>query len=307
MTYAQKLLHIKSALILVLSLTFYAPGCTPEASHKNAIPERVISMAPSITEILFELGLGEKLVGVTRYCDYPKAAAAISRVGGVMDPNYEEIVALKPGLVILLSSHHDAVQKLRKLGIKTLGIPHETITDIHRSIELIAATCGVPDKASVLINSINTRAEALQGSIKTRYRPRVMICIGRDTSTGAMSGIYIAGRGNFYDEIIKAAGGMNAYRDTTIAYPQLSAEGIIHINPDIIIDLSACMQNYPEKISDLARHWDRLRPVTAVQTGRVHCLSGTYSLRPGPRYVQFLEELARLLHPEVFKGDAFNE
>ena len=134
-----------------------------------------------------------------------------------------------------------------------------------------------------------------------------MICIGRETSTGDMTGLYIAGRNTFYDEIIKAAGGMNAYRDTTIAYPQLSAEGIIHINPEVIIDLSACMQNDPAKTSELVRHWDRLRPVTAVKTGRVHCLSGTHALHPGPRYVQFLEELARLLHPEAFKGDRVHE
>ncbi len=120
-------------LLLALALIFTANGLM--ASEKSGLnPQRIISMSPATTEILFALGQGSKVVGVTRYGDYPEAATTIARVGGFMDPNYEEIVALKPDLVILLTSHRDVKDELEKMHIRTLATPHETIADIHQAI-----------------------------------------------------------------------------------------------------------------------------------------------------------------------------
>ncbi len=288
-----------SGILLVL-LLFSTTGSL--AAEKPAgIPQRIISLSPCTTEILFGLGLGDKIVGVTRYCDFPEAAKTIAKVGGFLDPNYEEIIALKPDLVILLTSHRDAKRELEKMRVKTLTTPHETISDIHESIRLIGKACGASQKATEMVADLNRQSEAVRQAVKKCPGTRVLICIGRDFDSGELAGMYMAGRNNFYDEIIHAAGGVNACFDKSVAYPQFSAEGVIELNPDVIIDLASHIKPGGKTAKEIACQWKQLRPVTAVREARVYVVVGNHALRPGPRYVQFLEELARLLHPEVFK------
>jgi iron complex transport system substrate-binding protein len=274
----------------------------PVYSVEDATPtlQRIISMAPSTTEILFELGLGDKVVGVTRYCDYPPDATAIAKVGGYVDPNYEEILSLQPDLVILLTSHQDAKRELTKMGIRTATIPHKTVGDIHEAILTIGETCHARKEATALLKEIDRRAEAIRRKVKDKPTPSVLICIGRDTESGQLAGMYMAGKKGFYDEIIEAAGGRNAYEDEAVAYPQLSAEGVIELNPDVIVDLASHINPNGKTADEISSQWDRLRPVAAVRGGRVHVILGNHALRPGPRYVQFLEQLARFLHPDAF-------
>jgi iron complex transport system substrate-binding protein len=285
-----------TACAIALLVSSAAPAQEP--------PRRIISMAPSATETLFALGLGDKLVGVTRYCDYPPKAKEISSVGGYVDPNYEQIVALKPDLVILLSSHVDAQRGLEKLGIETLVVPHATVNDIHKAILRLGAACGAKEKARDLVQGMERRIEAVGHKVKGMPRPRTLICIGRDTQTGQLAGMYIAGRHEYFDEVLELAGGVNAYRDERVAYPQVSAEGIISLNPDVIVDLVGELNPEGKTATEIATQWDRLRPVQAVRHDKVHVIVGDHALRPGPRYVRFVEELARLLHPEAFAEDA---
>ena len=260
-------------------------------------------MAPSTTEILFELGLGGNLVGVTRYCDYPEAAKDIAQVGGYVDPSYEAVVALKPDLVILLTSHRDAERELTALNIPTLVTPHDTIADIHEAIRLIGEACGRPDQAQAMVKSFANRTKAVRKAVKGKPKPRVLICVGRDTESGQLAGMYMAGRKGFYDEIIELGGGLNAYRDEKVPYPQLSAEGVIQLNPDVIIDLVSEINPKGKTPKEIAAQWNQLRTVAAVREQRVHVIVGSYALRPGPRYVGFLHDLARLVHPECLKED----
>lgn len=286
--------------LLTLSVVFASVAAA------SGPPARIVSMAPSTTEILFALGLGGKVAGVTRYCDYPEAAKSIAKIGGYVDPSYEAIVALKPDLVILLTSHQDAERELAKLKIPALTIPHETVSDIHKAIREIGDACGAADKASALLVSLEERTGAVRKTVKHRPKPRVLLCIGRDAESGQLAGMYFAGRNGFYGEIIEMAGGVNAYQDTGVTYPQLSAEGVIQLNPDVIVDLASDM-NACGKAPQIAAQWDSLRTVNAVRGKRVHVIAGNHALRPGPRYAQFLEELARLLHPECFAKEPARE
>jgi len=295
----------RSRLIFLLAgLPLLAAWCLPALADT---PERIISMAPSTTEILFELGLGSRVVGVTRYCDYPEAAKDITKVGGYVDPSYETIVALKPDLVALLTSHRDVERALAKLGIPTRMLPHETLSDIQEAIHTIGEVCGVPKSAATLLESFTCRSNAVQEAIQGSPKPRVLLCIGRDTGADQLSGIYIAGRNGFYDEIIALAGGVNAYRDVTVAYPQISVESIIRMNPDVIIELVDYLPPNGKTAEELTAQWRQLHTVTAVRKHRVHLITGMHALRPGPRYVFFLEELARLLHPERFREESSDE
>jgi iron complex transport system substrate-binding protein len=282
-------------------------GCAP-AEPERGQAQRIISLAPSTTEILFALELGDCVVGVTRYCDYPASADKIAKVGGYVDPNYEEIVALKPDLTILLTSHRDAKAELQKLGLRTLSTPHETIGDIHEAIRLIGEACNRKKQADTLLDRLTRRTQTVQKAVQGEQRPRVLICIGRDTRSGRLSGMYMAGRHGFYDEIIQMAGGVNAYDNEPVAYPQVSAEGVLQMNPDVIVDLVSPMIDPGEKArEDIEKQWRQLRMVAAVRTGRVHAVVGIHALRPGPRYAEFLEQLARLLHPDAFPKDDTDE
>lgn len=278
-----------------------ALACAPIARAGDpSPPKRIVSMAPSITETLFALGLGDCVVGVTAYCDYPPEAKNIAKVGGRMDPSYEQIVALQPDLVVLLDSHTDAAEQLRRVHVETLSVPHQTITDIHTAILRIGKACGAQQGATALVEKMKRSHARIEKAIGNRKRPRVLISIGRDTASGNLAGLFAAGRHSFYDEVIEAAGGVNAYADETVAYPQLSPESIIQLAPDVVIDLASFVKSREASVEEIADDWDALPTVPAVRNGRVHVIVGTYALRPGPRYVRFLEELAALLHPEAF-------
>jgi iron complex transport system substrate-binding protein len=270
-------------------------------------PARIVSMAPSTTETLFALGLGDRVAGVTRYCDHPPAARKIARIGGYVDPSYEAIVSLNPDLVILLTSHREARPELAQMGIRTLTIPHKTIGDIHESIGLIGNACGAEDRAHALLAEFEERTARVRHAVQGLDRPLVLVCIGRDTGSGQLAGMYMAGHEGFYNEIIDLAGGVNACRDEQVPYPQLSAEGVIRLNPEVIVDLVSNMNPAEKSTAEIRKQWNRLRTVTAVRKERVHVIVGNHALRPGPRYVEFLKQLARLLHPGAFAGETPDE
>ncbi len=276
--------------------------CGLSTAASEPVPARILSMAPSTTEILFALGLGDRVVGITRFCDFPPEAQSLPRVGGYMDPNYEQIVRLQPDLAILLDTHKDVDRQLNRFGLHTLLIPFATIADIHASIDMIGNACGAAPAAKKMLSSLQQRQKQVQRATAKRQpekKPRVLICIGRDHAKGSLAGLYIAGRNSFYDELLEWAGAVNAYTDTRTPYPQISVEGLLHLNPDIILDL---IQTVPEhrSLADIRSDWASLASIRAVQQGQVHIITGDDALRPGPRYIRFLEQLADLL--EAYAG-----
>ncbi len=290
--------------LLILSCQLHA---AQSDSVGSAHPRRIVSLAPGTTEILFALGLGDRVVGVSRYCDYPPSATTIPEVGGYFDPSYEKIVSLEPDLTILLTSHRAAKAELEKLGLQTLTTPHETVADVHEAIGLIGEACGAERAADSLSTQLSRRSETVQRAVAGRDRPRVLVCIGRDTESGQLAGLYLAGNDDFYDEIIELAGGVNAYENASVAYPQVSAEGVIQLDPDVIIDLVSDMIPGNKKPEEIERQWYQLPTVSAVRNRRVFVIVGNRALRPGPRYVEFLEHMAELLHPDAFDGSGTRE
>jgi iron complex transport system substrate-binding protein len=298
------LLAVLLVVGIILTVVWLGPSTLAPARKQHADmdrPARILSMAPNITEIVFALGLGDRLVGVTRYCDYPPAAREIARVGGYVDPNHEAILSLRPDLVILLSSQTQSRAELTQLGLRALTVPHRTTEDVHDAIRRIGSACGAEDRAKTLLDDIEKRTAAVTRAVVGRTRPRVLMCIGRDTGTGQLGGLVVAGRGGFHDEIIRQAGGVNACRDEQVEYPQLSAEGVIRLNPEVIVDLVTPDNPDGKTPAEIRQQWSRLRTVKAVGEGRVYVIVGRYAFVPGPRYVAFLEELARLLHPQEKK------
>jgi len=266
------------------------------------MPQRVVSLSPSVTEIVFALGAGERLVGVSRYCDFPEEVSRLPRVGGFVDPDYETIVSLKPELVILLSSQRIAQRELEKLKIFSVMVPHRTVEDVETAILKIGRLLGVDERGRQLVNRIRSRAGAVRDAVTGLPRPRVMLCIGRSMSAPGSGPVYVAGKDGFYDRMIAMAGGENVCREERVAFPQLSAEGVIRLDPDVIVDLVNIQGRPTQSPGELVAQWQCLQNVKAVRTGKVFVLTDTRSLRPGPRYVEFLEQLVPMLHPELTDG-----
>lgn len=262
--------------------------------------QRIISLAPSITETLFALGLEAQIVGVTRYCDYPQKALAKPKVGGYLDPNMEAMVALRPDLVITFPGHQTLTPRLEQLGVATLQVQHQKLTDILDSIRIIGTATDKEAEAKALLADLRSRMEEIKAKIAGLSRPRVLVVMGRPIGS-PLKKIFVAGTGDPYDEMIRIAGGTNAYQGDFIRVPPLSAEGIIHLNPEVIIELVSNQEVQKKGWSDttLLQDWAGLPMVSAVKTGRIHLFADDFDTVPGPRFILTLEKMAQVIHPEV--------
>lgn len=260
--------------------------------------ERIISLAPSITEVLFTLDLGDRVVGVTRYCRYPPEALHKTKIGGYFDQNYEVIIRLHSDLVIMLPEHELAQKHLQSFGVKTLMVNHDNISGILNSILTIGNTCDVGAKALKIVKDIEDRMNRIKNKTNGLPQPQVMISVGRDVGSRCLTYVYVAGKNTFYDDMIILAGGVNVYDGKTIHFPRVSVEGIYQFNPQIIIDM---IPDIPEKWNKetLLAEWNTYSILDAVKKKRVYLFEQDYSIIPGPRFILLLEQMARLIHPEV--------
>lgn len=261
--------------------------------------KRIVSLAPSITETLFALGLGDNVVGVTRYCKYPLETAKIKKVGGYSDTNYEAVITLQPDITVLLQEHGSAGKHLNELGLRTLPVNHKNISGILESIKTIGKACGAEKKADEILEQINEKVSFVTNKTKKLPRPKVMVTVGRNMGSGSLKDIFISGKDGFFDQMIKLAGGINAYVGDTVVFPSVSGEGIMALNPQVIIDM---IPDFNEKGWDEEKAldiWQNLPGVEAVKNRRVHIFGQDYVAIPGPRFILILEQMARVIHPEV--------
>ncbi len=278
-------------------------GCGGEDSVPAAVvpsPERIVSMSPALTETLFALGLGDRVVGVTRFCLYPEEAVGIPKVGGYLDPNWEAIVTLEPDLVVLMESHSGAMSRLSGLGIRSVRVNQQKIADILASFQQLAEVCGVPDRGEELRAEVEQRLERIRKAVLGRSQPRVLVSVGRAPGSGRLSTVWGVGPGTFLDDALRLAGGVNAVPGGVAgAYPEISTEGLLHLDPDDILDLIPELEGSGMAVEAALADWQSLGAVRAVRQGRVHVLGRHCLSIPGPRVAEVVETFARVLHPEV--------
>jgi iron complex transport system substrate-binding protein len=249
--------------------------------------------------VLFELGLGERVVGVTSFCKYPPEAERIREVGGYLDPNYEAITALRPDVVVLRKEFGEAEKRLEGAGIRTIVVDHKDIEGIVESFGIIGRECGAVARAGEIAADLRARMELIRGRTEGGATPKVMVCVEREMGSGTISGVIAAGRDGFYDELIRIAGGVCAFRDTGIAFPSVSTEGILNADPDVIIEFVPDLEERNLDEETVRKDWQALEGVSAVRAGRVHVLTEDFMVIPGPRFVRIIEELAGIIHPEM--------
>jgi iron complex transport system substrate-binding protein len=240
---------------------------------------------PSLVETLFALGLGDRVVGVGDYARWPDEAMRKTHLGGLFNPNLEQIVSLRPDLAVLLPSERDLGAKLRPLGVDILIVPDESLADVEQSFRIIARRCGVLQVGDRLTSEWRAGL-----SLPPLPGPplKVLISVGRQP--GRLGEIVAAGHGTFLDELLTRLGAVNAFADSPTLYPQIGLEEIVARKPDVVLELRADPMS-PEQKAAIVRDWQALPEVPAVRNGRVDVIAGTHVLIPGPRLPQFYREL----------------
>ncbi len=293
-------------LIVVASFVFSYLGQraldappTPDAPAPELGYQRIVSMAPSITEVLYALELGNRVAGVTRYCTFPPEAQDKPEIGGFVDTNYEAVMNLEPDLIILLPVHTDAQLRFNELGLRTLVVDHRTLDGILDSMTIIGAACQVRGRSDELLASIHRRMDAVRSQTAGLDRPTLLISAGRSKGTGKLEEVYAAGKGQWYDDVIVLAGGANVFTDATIPFPSVTGEALVRLNPEVIVEMAPENEYTTVTEEAIIADWDSLPDISAVQQQRIYVLRESYTTIPGPRFINIVEDLARVLHPEV--------
>ena len=260
----------------------------------NEIPEKIVSHVPSITEMLFALGLGDKVVGVSDYCDYPEEAQSKPSVGNYFNPSVENIVALEPDLV-LTDGHSESILQLDGLGITYMVLDPKDIDGVFEDLELLGKVTGTESEAAELIDSMQESIADVIAQVEGAPRPKVLYIIDATDLTLP----WTAGPGSFIDYLITTAGGENIAAQAQGAWIQLSIEEIVNADPDIIIlPLTHGTAFTPREALEEHPAW---QGTTAVKEGNIFFIDADLVDRSGPRIVQGLEELSRIIHPELFE------
>jgi len=270
-----------------------------EQAATDPPPQRIVSLAPSLTETLFALGLGERVVGVTRYCAYPPQALELPKVGGHLDPSYEALLALQPDLVVLIPSSDEIERRLESLGVRVLRVDQHDVEGVLDSITLLATACGVPERGAILRASLDERMRKVAARIAGEPRPRAVVVVGHDVGGGVVRSVWAAGPDTFYDGVLRIAGGVNGVGEGLARYPELSREGLASIDPDVVLDVIAGLEDRGLQIEEIRGSWMKLEELRAVRKGRIEILEGDVMVVPGPRLPEMVQNVARALHPEL--------
>ena len=297
---------VRTAHIAALMVgTLFAVGCGGEKDRVElsldapATPRRIVSLAPSLTETLYALGLGDSVVGVTRYCGFPPEVADLPKIGGHLDPNFEAIVSLEPDLVVVIPSSSENGQRLESLGIRVLEVDQHDVQAVLESVEVVAEACGVPDRGADLRAEIDRRLAAIRSVVEHAARPRTVVVVGHQVGDDAVRSVWAAGSDTFYDGVLRIAGGTNAVTGGLARYPELSREGLASLDPDVVLDVIAGLEDRHLDLEEVRSRWMRLIELRAVREQRITVLAGDQMVVPGPRLPEMVEAIARALHPDL--------
>jgi iron complex transport system substrate-binding protein len=287
---------VKYAAGWIALLALLGCGVSGRSADHAGPAERIVSMAPSLTEIVFELGLGDRMVGVTRYCDHPPAARELPTVGGYLDPSYERIVALQPDLVLLMQSHDEVARRLGELGIATLQTDQERLAGIIDSIRLVAMRCGVPARGAALTADLEARLARVRASVAGQDAVTTLVSVGRPAGRGPVTSVWAASGATFYSDALGVAGGVNVVEEIGVAYPEIGREGLLALDPDVILEVLPGHGPASAPRGVVLKEWTSLNGLRAVSSARVEVLIGDAYVRPGPRVVELVEAMAAALH-----------
>lgn len=261
-------------------------------------PQRIVSLIPAVTEMLFAMGAGPQVIAVSSFDQYPPQVKNLQRVGALLDPDLERIFGLRPDLVIAYDSQKDLQAQLTRAKVPVYSYRHSTLADVTRTIQDVGSRVGRAAEAGALVKRIDDHLASIRQRVAGRPRPRTLLVFGREA--GALRGIYASGGFGFLHDMLEAAGGDDVFADIKRQSVQATTEQIIARRPDVILEIRSGATAGPG-IADEIAVWRRLGSVPAVRDGRVHFVVDPRTVVPGPRVAEATELLARVLHPDGFK------
>jgi len=280
------------------------PGARRMPSHDNerrlqpsVQARRIVSIIPATTEMLFAMGAGDRLVAVGSYDRFPPEVEKLPRVGALLDPNVERILALKPDLVILYGTQTDLRTQLERAGIPFYPYVHRGLADVTGTIRSLGSRVGVAARANELADRLERQLSDISARVSKTARPKTLLVFGREP--GSLRGIDASGGVGFLHDMLEAAGGADVLADAKQQSVMMSTELVLARAPEVIIELRYARDD-TTSARDLAV-WNTLASVPAVRNHRVFMLQGEEFVVPGPRVAAAAERLARTLHPEVFR------
>ena len=298
-------MKLKQGIALVLSAVLLAglvAGCQPQSYTDDVgrqvdiakAPQRIITFGPSIAEILFALGLDDRIVGVSDFCDYPQAAQDKPKVGNSFSPSIEKVVELEPDLVMTVE-HEQFNSELEGLGITYVVLDPEDVRSILDTIRLAGEVTGRAKEGNRLASDMEKVISDVTTRVEGAARPTVFFMVdGTDPNMP-----WTAGGGSFIHDVITIAGGENIASRVIDDYTQLSIEEIVNADPDFII-IQTMMGGVPTVAVEVLEQHPIWQQLSAVKEGNIYLINGDLVSRPGPRITQGLEETAKILHPELF-------
>lgn len=264
---------------------------------ETASRQRLISLSPGVTEIIYGVGAFPSLMADSEYCAYPEEAKRLPHVGGFFNINLEAIAALKPDLIILIEDQAIFFKdKLDRMGLRVLVVKSKSVADIIESIRAIGRETGHQDEGERLADQIQRRIDQRTKETASLPRPRVLCVV--DHLPGTLKDIYTATSGSFLDELIAASGGQNIAPPDGRGYSKIQQEAVVEANPQVIIDI--VHKPSVERTGDPKAVWRALPQIEAVRTGRVIIVADPFVAHPSQRIVETLDAFSRIIHPEVF-------
>ena len=267
----------------------------PAASLATQSPQRIISLVPALTEMLFTMGAGPQVVAVSSYDEDPPQVKSLPRVGALLDPDVERILSLKPDLVITYGSQVDLQAQLTRAGIPMFDYRHGGLTAILETMRALGVRTGHPREADAAAGEIEARLAAVRARTSSSPKPRTLLVFGRER--GTLRNIYASGGRGFLHDMLEAAGGTNIFADIDRESVQATTELILTRAPEVILEVRSADIATGAEAAKEAASWAPLASVPAVRQKRVIVLTGKGLTVPGPRVAEVVEQMARALHP----------
>ncbi len=283
---------MKTTRRLVIALLLAAAATLTAGAQASPPARRIVSLVPAVTEMLFAIGAGPRVVGVSSFDTYPPEVASRARVGALVDPDLERILALRPDLVVVYVSQDELRAQLARAGIASFVYQHQGLADVPVAMRRLGQAIGLEPEADRAAREFEQRVARVRTAVAGRRRPATMLVFGR--APRSLRNIYASGGTGFLHDALDAAGGANVFADVPRESVQASIELILARAPEVIIELRTS-----ELVGDgnAPSPWLQLASVPAVRQGRIHTLAGDYLVVPGPRLADAVEALARVLHP----------
>ena len=275
---------------IFFSFAFAIIGCSNSNKSSESTKNRIISLSPHITEIIYALGGENDLYAVSDYCRYPLAATKKEKIGGLINPNIEKIVSLKPTIILGVPSHAKLNEELNKFDLHVVMLANENIDDVLFTIDSVGTLIGKVNTAKLLIKNIQDSLAVIGDGNRTG-RPKAMLVIGRER--GTIKNITAAGEDTFISEVWNLAGGENLFSDLPTRYSAVNLETILTRNPQVIIEFDIDGEAGIQTIPDPA--WDQLKNVGAIKKGHVITVSGNHTMIPGPRLIVLARQFRQIV------------